>query len=255
MFNQESDPNKININSFGEQVESEDESNPNEPDPSNMKETILRPIDSADNFHQEINQKYIFNVPQKNQDLKASIPIQIIQRKDLGNNSYIKNLKDTQYPYKIEVEITENNFLKIRIYEIEVFCPFYYENSYSKEQLEKEVSKAFKVPDNIGECQNEILSVLPRESTEIRIIEENGKKKMKLKVLISILSKDNVPVEFYLNEKIIADTDKDDALLLLYQKEKELNDKLIKIRKLCKDKNRKGELDKIILEIIKGEKK
>lgn len=184
---------------------------------------------------------------------KSSIPIKVIKLEDIQelDKPTIKKLKG-DYSYKIEVEII-NNHLNLKIYEICIFCPFYYEVCYSKNDLETKVSKAFRIHETIEESKNEILKLIPNKTSEIRKEEKNGKIKMILKILINVLADEDVPIEFELEEKIIEDSEKDRALRLLYEKEKELDDKLKKIKKLCGLKKGTNDLALNILDIIQQE--
>lgn len=195
--------------------------------------------------HSSVNRNYFKEQP----EIKPAIPIRIVKESEV-NKKETKLLKGSKDLYNIIIE-TQNNKLSIKIMEINCFSPFYYQNSYTMEELRTDVSKSFRILDTIEQAKEALLDVFPWESTEIKFEEKNGEKKMILHFVFKVGHIDKLPVDFELNEKIVQQ--KDEALILLYQIEKNKNDLLDKINKICTD-NVGNSVSKKILDLIKNNK-
>ena len=136
--------------------------------------------------------------------------------------------------FRFECDIQYNK-IRIGLKEINVYTPYYYETFYTLDELQKK-NKIFNACKDLEEVKGHLLLLFSKETTLLKSLEDDKKIQICLKIMdISRIIDDS----FILDRNTI--DEKDEALMDLFNIQKE-NIKLFEsIKKICEDEKYKDE--------------
>lgn len=152
----------------------------------------------------------------------------------------IKKL-DNDKTFKFECEV--NNKLRLGLREIDYYSPYYFENFYTKQELE-EINPIFRACNTLEEIQLHFFNLFKEKNTKLQLA-ENGEN-IYIVFVVGWISGFK-EIKFELIRKTVEN--KDNALETLYNVQKDNYRILEEIKAACND-DKKDNIAKKIIELI-----
>jgi hypothetical protein len=165
---------------------------------------------------------------------EALVPI-----KEVDKNKIKKLDKDKTFKFECTVE----EKLRLGLREIDYYSPYYFENFYSKQELE-EINPIFRACSTLDEIQGHFFNLFKENATKLQLAE--NKANIVISFTVGWIS-GTKEIKFELIRKTVEN--KDNALETLYEVQKDNYRILEEIKAACND-DKKDNIAKKIFELI-----
>ena len=165
---------------------------------------------------------------------EALVPI-----KEVDKNKIKKLDKDKTFKFECDVD----DKLRLGLREIDYYSPYYFENFYTKQELE-EINPIFRACNTLSEIQEHFFNLFKVKTTKLQLA-ENGEN-IVISFIVGWIS-GTKEIKFELIRKTVENKDK--ALETLYTVQKDNYDILEQIKAACSD-DTKDNIAKKIFDLI-----
>ena len=163
----------------------------------------------------------------------------LVPIKEVDPNKIKKLDKDKTFKFECDVD----DKLRLGLREIDYYSPYYFENFYTKQELE-EINPIFRACNTLSEIQEHFFNLFKENTTKLQLAENGENIIISFTVGFIAMTKE---ITFELIRKTVEN--KDNALETLYEVQKDNYKILEEIRAACSD-DKKDNIAKNIIELI-----